>query len=680
MRKSLLSKLRRSNGKKQEASTTSIDPTRTSTGDGGDGGDVASPSYLCSSCKNILRRIPNADSDRGIWSAFSHHSSTTKLWESVLNGCHLCSLIWRGGRFSGFRTRDTEKETDYTVEYSPDPFGVSNITLQIRWQDKMNGSQGGFVEVFGGRIPDFLRRAPSRVRENSTGSEESFKTAKKWLGSCQMLHSTCYVQQDEQRLKQPSRLISVTEKQGDIKLRLCSHSEYANDVVMYLTLSHCWGIEERLTLKKSNLEAFGKEIPFKMLPKTFADAMMVTLKLDHHYLWIDSLCILQDDETDWLHESPRMGDIYRNAVCNIAVLGAAGDHEGCFAKRAALGFQPLQLSIRSNNFYLEPPSIEQRRSVNQNLQGLPPLLTRGWVIQEVVLAPRTLYYGSELLFWECVECGSFELRPDLSDLSGEPGMETNKTKFAEFLNLRPNDENLGLLLGDLWRSVVTAYSATNLSHDSDKWLAISGLASEIGKHVDTSIIAGLWREDLLEHLRWQCNSPGRRINNSAPSWSWLSVTSRVSWSTAEVDDEMALEIVRLPEDCRSDLAYNEVSSSLTNNLPQYPLIVRGHLSPFRILRGSIESEGYQMISRHFYRDAPLVYDWQGFGLLYSHAFPLSGIVVLMIEPVDDSKHLWRRVGILYAEIAGMNVFDQLSRHSSGRMLRDFGPVTEIALI
>ena len=433
-------------------------------------------------------------------------------------------------------------------------------------------------------------------------------------------------------------------------------------------------------MKRDNLQAFQQEIPFDRLPKTFADAAMVTLKLDHHYLWIDSLCILQDDESDWLRESPRMGDVYRNAVCNIAALGAMGDHEGCFAKRAALGFLPLEFSMGSKTFYLQPPLIEQRRSVNLvERHGLPPLLTRGWVIQEVVLAPRTLYYGSELLFWECIGAGSFELRPHLFPLDREPGMETNKTKFAEFINLQPKDENLMPLLGDLWRSVITAYSATNLSQESDKWLAISGLASEIGKHVDTSIIAGLWSEDLLEHLRWCSVFTGARINNAAPSWSWLSVTSRVNWPSIKDSGEIALELVSLPEDCRSDLAFNEISSSLANDLPRYPLIVRGHLHPFQTSYG-VPRSSYKLASSHFYWDVPFVKDRDLYGLLHSHTFPLNDIIVLIIEPIDDSEYLWRRVGILYAEVAGMNIFDQLSRHSSGRMLADFGPIKQIALI
>lgn len=369
MRKSLLSKIRRNIGNEQEALTTGIAPARaTPTEDDNDATHIASPSHLLPPCKNILLRIPHGDSGQGIPSAFSHHATTTTLWNSVLNGCHLCSLIWRGGRFSGFRTRATEKGTNYTVGYSSEGFGVSNITLQIKWQDEMNSSQGGLVQVFDGQIPDFLRQAPpSMLRENSTGSNESFETAKKWLERCQGLHATCQVREDEHQPRQPSRLIAVTQNKGNVKLRLCPQSEYANDVVFYLTLSHCWGIEEGLTLKKNNFEAFRQEIPFDILPNTFADAVLVTLKLDHHYLWIDFLCIMQDDEADWLHESPRMGDIYRNAACNIAALGAAGDYEGCFARRAALGFQPLEFSVGSKTFYktfyLEPPSTEQSRSV-----------------------------------------------------------------------------------------------------------------------------------------------------------------------------------------------------------------------------------------------------------------------------------------------------------------------------
>ena len=235
MRKSLISKIRRSHGKERVAGAlnNSIDPTHDASAT-----HVTSTSHLCRQCKDILSYISKTESGPGIPFAFSHHSTTTTLWESVLNGCHLCSLIWRGGRFSGFRTRDTEKGIDYTVQYSSDDSSVSNITLQVTWQDKMNRSQGGHVEIFDGQIPDFLRHTTTNmVRGNSTGSKGSFETAKEWLRRCQELHPVCDVRQDEQRPRQPSRLILVTETKGKVKLRLCPHSDYAKDIVFYLTLT-----------------------------------------------------------------------------------------------------------------------------------------------------------------------------------------------------------------------------------------------------------------------------------------------------------------------------------------------------------------------------------------------------------------------------------------------------------
>ncbi|KAH8758163.1 heterokaryon incompatibility protein-domain-containing protein, partial [Hyaloscypha sp. PMI_1271] len=89
----------------------------------------------------------------------------------------------------------------------------------------------------------------------------------------------------------------------------------------YVTLSHRWS-SYIPTLTKENLAQRLEGIPQETLPGTFRDAIQVTSRLGCSHLWIDSLCIIQDDPKDSAEESSRMGDIYRNGIFNIAATAA----------------------------------------------------------------------------------------------------------------------------------------------------------------------------------------------------------------------------------------------------------------------------------------------------------------------------------------------------------------------
>jgi hypothetical protein len=104
--------------------------------------------------------------------------------------------------------------------------------------------------------------------------------------------------------------------------------------VQYASLSHCWGKLKIITLTTSNLAGFQHEIPLKELPKTFQEAIYVTRYLGLQYIWIDSLCILQDSSEDWAKESVQMADVYGAAEINIAATGAADGSGGCFFERS----------------------------------------------------------------------------------------------------------------------------------------------------------------------------------------------------------------------------------------------------------------------------------------------------------------------------------------------------------
>ncbi|EGZ72613.1 HET-domain-containing protein, partial [Neurospora tetrasperma FGSC 2509] len=101
----------------------------------------------------------------------------------------------------------------------------------------------------------------------------------------------------------------------------------------YVALSHCWGPPDKQPLK-TTLHTIGDHmhpgIPLDRLPQTFADAVWVTRELGIRYLWIDSLCIIQDSPADWETESQKMGSIYEGATLTLGAAYARNSSEGLF--------------------------------------------------------------------------------------------------------------------------------------------------------------------------------------------------------------------------------------------------------------------------------------------------------------------------------------------------------------
>jgi hypothetical protein len=88
----------------------------------------------------------------------------------------------------------------------------------------------------------------------------------------------------------------------------------------YATLSHCWGASRHLTLSEGNIDTFQKQIPLGALPRTFLEAVQATRSVQLDYLWIDSLCIIQDkDGIDWAEESSKMTQVYGSSTVRTFV-------------------------------------------------------------------------------------------------------------------------------------------------------------------------------------------------------------------------------------------------------------------------------------------------------------------------------------------------------------------------
>jgi hypothetical protein len=265
-------------------------------------------------------------------------------------------------------------------------------------------------------------------------------------------------------------------------------------------------------LLKGNLSALSVTIPPQQLPRTFADAVEITRKLGVDYIWIDSLCIVQDDEHDWRRETALMEHIYGGSYLNIAASSATSVHGGCwierdktcsaFRTRVRVGDDELVREIRDDECY------------DRAVWG-SHLATRAWALQEKLLPPRTLHLGDRGAFWECRLQIANEHLPDGFTQRLGSGLLRRMGKKEH--------------LQQWWAEVVRLFTGADLTFARDKLPALSGIARRVYSQKGGQYLAGLWRNERIEaQLCWRVE--GSRLRPTtwrAPSWSWASIDGLV---------------------------------------------------------------------------------------------------------------------------------------------------------
>lgn len=216
--------------------------------------------------------------------------------------------------------------------------------------------------------------------------------ARVWLAECSASHKACRNQKQHRR---PTRLVSV----GHNAVRLVI-TESLQSPPQYATLSYCWGRIPFLKLARSNLDAFMDRIPQNNLPQTFNDAITVARKLKIEYVWIDALCIIQDDdasENDWAKEAGHMSSVYGGAFVNLAATTALSVHEGFLQRpRSHGGFVAEVTTTESSRVQcFHSVRVFEKAVTNTHLAG------RAWAFQERLLPARTIFFGDTGLFWTC---------------------------------------------------------------------------------------------------------------------------------------------------------------------------------------------------------------------------------------------------------------------------------------
>jgi hypothetical protein len=404
--------------------------------------------------------------------------------------------------------------------YAPQDSG--NCSHSLPWR-----SLGKAIEV------------PSR-----TDSDESYDFIRTCLKNC-LSHEACNslgsrvfptrVLDIGKGEKDPIRL-HIPRKYGFKYIALSMSLKCSNIPFDSLTFKgHCWGTGPTLTTTNSNLHHHQDEIELEHLPVLFSDTVRIARRLNVRYIWIDSLCILQDSKKDWEQESAKMGNIFENAHLVISAVNCSDSSQRIlsprpnYLRRRKLTYtnttgKEFKLYVRK--YHDHHPNIQENTPTL--LTG--PLTTRGWAQQEQILATRILHYTATELVFECKTAVYCECLPRISMRPSNPSL------LAQIFLPSSSSVASRRKAYYKWHQLLNLYALRQLSYPCDKLPAISGIAEKFKMATGSVYVAGLWLDHLIPDLLWSSmpylqnphDAPRLRAYR-APSWSWASVDTQFQY-------------------------------------------------------------------------------------------------------------------------------------------------------
>ncbi|KAG4431112.1 hypothetical protein IFR05_013399 [Cadophora sp. M221] len=298
----------------------------------------------------------------------------------------------------------------------------------------------------------------------------------------------------------------------------------------------------QLRQKRTSKKGGGRKIPLDNVPRTVRDAIKVTRQLGIRYLWVDALCIIQGDEDDWARESAVMGQIYRQSFCTLAAVIGVDCNSRLFTRREAAERSVSRMLFaeggQSDLGMILEPSLDHCYSSVE----LPALSTRGWVMQERILAARTIFFTEEGIFWQCADRSSSEFKEKVSTKwefksspksagVSKPGfnelVEGWRTKAQEY-----NFKSTGKVTAGKMSFFGTflLFTQRNLTQLNDRLRAVEGIANEFAESTNNVYVknGGIWKSDIIGGMAWyrQWDQISERLP-IAPSWSWASVSGQI---------------------------------------------------------------------------------------------------------------------------------------------------------
>ncbi|RMZ67328.1 nima-interacting [Pyrenophora seminiperda CCB06] len=358
-----------------------------------------------------------------------------------------------------------------------------------------------------------------------------------WLTKCQTQHLSC---QKIEKSNAPlaARILEIQDNEpSGFLIRLVSTENIDLDSELHLVLSHVWGsVDIACKTTKTNVSQYQSVgIEFDVLPRTFQEAVQITAAVGFRYLWIDSLCIIQDDHADWQRESAKMAAIFHKGTITLTATSAENVHQGCGLNttygETTRFFSPH--GVGPDFAVRELDSIRDKPAIDVKLRHAP-VNRRAWILQEKMLSRRILHAMDSQFVWECDMVTESEdgllyrqKTPALIDESRDhfDKCSSNSQKFYSGVGA-----HFGVYESDYkWWQCVSDYSTRSLTFPTDCYAALAGIVQFHKEKTGDVPVVGLWERHLAINLGWvvhrerrEHTTPLGNATSRRPSWTWMS--------------------------------------------------------------------------------------------------------------------------------------------------------------
>ncbi|KAH7072775.1 heterokaryon incompatibility protein-domain-containing protein [Paraphoma chrysanthemicola] len=348
---------------------------------------------------------------------------------------------------------------------------------------------------------------------SSARSSETVSFCKDKLQECIATHEKCH----RGHGWLPTRLLFLGDGLRAIRLIETCNLETRH----YAALSHPWGVFRNIKLESSNEASMKQLIPWDTLPRTYHDTFWFCRRLRIDYLWIDSVCIRQDDSQDWNFEAAKMADVYENALLVIAASSCRSTQDSFLNPRTPAQCGPIVVAWSDN--YESKPTLQVQKipktgfHLPRGMDTTDPLDERAWAFQEKMLACRLINFTNGDVQWSCKSACFCECPKEWKNWPRMEGHDIPATTQE-------------------WKNAISDYSGLSLTYLSDRLPALSGLATRFHQNCNAKYLAGLWYNDeFIEQLLW-CKE-AKKVNTGqvdcqayrAPTFSWASINAKVRW-------------------------------------------------------------------------------------------------------------------------------------------------------
>lgn len=411
-----------------------------------------------------------------------------------------------------------------------------------------------------------------------------------WLAHCEKTHIAC---NRPTTPLLPDRIIEIDDSANGTRLYLRS---LPGQRARYCALSYRRSEpRQQFTTTHASIKRMGNGFSTSDLPKTFQDAVAVSVRLHIRYLWVDALCIIQDDVKDWAATMAVITDVYSNATITIAGSCSTTDCDG-FLKARPVGDEPcLQVPFVAFPLMSQLGHLFiQRHHENTTQHRIharrhQPLFPRAWALQERFTSRRVVFFDEFELSWECLESsyreGTKELQEVPESLEDVPVRNDHRhcTIARADGNAAGEAHGSRCVLGrdyghsglhfryadspdhprkcirrsgtrqicsalshsearNDWYQILSDYGSCELTYFTDALPALSGIAKTFERIMGDEYLAGIWMTDIHVGLLWSVETKNSNMSRSkpitAPIWNELNVLeqktalSGPSWSWA----------------------------------------------------------------------------------------------------------------------------------------------------